>query len=107
MSKYHNYPVVTIDSPFLNIYIKGVLEDIVTVGPTLVYVRRVGESVDFASYAPLEEVGNRLLVAFDAQLFAMPGGRYTARLVYKGTELGEVEFVFDKTAVTLVGSDNV
>lgn len=98
------YPRINKRDPFLVIHVQDILlSDILTVGDTLLYVKRVGERIEFAEYAPIEEQANKLTFVVDSLLLDKLGGRYVGRLVYKGTELGEVEFVYDKAEAVLVG----
>lgn len=98
------YPIISKRDPFLVIHVKDILlSDITTIGDTLLYVKRVGERVEFAEYAPIEEQANKLTFAVDTVFLDKLGGRYVGRLVYKGTELGEVEFIYDKAEAVLVG----
>jgi hypothetical protein len=102
------YPIVSKKNPILTVYVKGMnLADIVSVGETALYIKRVGDVEEYAKYYPFEERTNQLTFAFDDVLFSRVGGRFVGRLVYKGVTIQTVEFVYDSVPVTLVGKTNV
>jgi hypothetical protein len=102
------YPIVSKKNPILTVYVRGMdLADIVSVGETALYIKRVGDVVEYAKYYPFEERTNQLTFAFDDVVFNRPGGRFIGRLVYKGVTVSTIEFVYDSVPVLLVGKTNV
>jgi hypothetical protein len=50
-------------------------------GQIALYMKRVGEPVEFASYAPIDIQGSQLTFQFDELLFSKKQGRYEGRLM--------------------------
>lgn len=102
------YPIVSRRAPILTVVAKGViLSDILSVGETALYVRRVGTLEEFVKYLPVEQRGNKFTFAVDNYLLDMPAGRYEGRLVYKGVNISSLQFVLDQTEIRLGGSTDV
>lgn len=61
-------------------------------GTTELYVRRVGENMEFAAYPALEVNGGEILFQFDDLLFIQPVGVFEGRLLVGGIEQAKVRF---------------
>lgn len=57
-------------------------------------IRRVGESADYASYEPIQVVGNIATFQFDDLLFDTAYGRFDGTLTYMGNKYASLQFQF-------------
>lgn len=95
------YRIVSKASPRLTVRVTNKkASSIVTTGDNRLYVKRVGEA-EFAYYEPVEIQGLVFTFVFDDVLFDNGEGRYEGRLLYKGTELGTVQFQLEKAETKL------
>lgn len=61
-------------------------------GITEMYVRRVGDAVEFAAYPPLEVDGGEILFEFDDLLFSRAVGLYEGRILIGGVVKTVIQF---------------
>ena len=66
----------------------------VVLADVVLLIRRVGDTVDFASYAPISVVGSVLLFQFDSLLFDGLYGRYQGTLSFNGTPYASLQFQY-------------
>lgn len=69
----------------------------VPAGEVRLYVRRIGETEEFAYYPALEVAGGESTFQVDALLFAKGAGRYEARLVVNGVEYTKIQIDYRNT----------
>lgn len=69
----------------------------VPVGEVRLYVRRIGETDEFAYYPALEVTGGEVLFQVDALLFAKGVGRYEGRLVVSNVEYAKIQIDYRNT----------
>lgn len=101
------YPVVSKTNPFLNITVRNVdLRTVAPVGAALTYARiyRTGEAHTFSDVVAVEVVGSTFKFIMPTLFLALPGGRYTYELVYKGNLLGTSQFQYNKVDPTFEDS---
>lgn len=75
-------------------------------GAIALYMRRVGEPMEFAAYPPIQVTGGQMLFQFDDLLFSKEPGRYEGRLKVAGQEYATIHFEY-YNSYKLVSAENV
>lgn len=75
------------------------------VGDIALYMRRVGEPMEFAAYPPIQVNGGQMLFQFDDLLFSKEPGRYEGRLKVAGQEYTSIQFEY-YNSYKLVSAEN-
>lgn len=67
-------------------------------GQILLFMKRVGDQLEFAAYPPIEVNGGEVLFEFDDMLFARKYGRYEGRFTVGGVDRTRIhlEYVSDE-----------
>lgn len=74
-------------------------------GEIALYMKRVGDPTEFASYPPISVEGSKLLFQFDDLLFTREQGRYEGRLVVGAREYARLQFEYRDT-VSVIAVEN-
>lgn len=70
-------------------------------GEITLWVKRVGDTTEFAYYPALEVWGNRVTFQFDELIFSREPGRFSGRLLVAGNEKATIEFQYVAANVVL------
>jgi len=83
---------VSTDAPRLNV--QTIPRSDVVLSEVELLIRRVGEPADYATYSPINIVGNVLTFQFDTLLFDNLYGRYAGTLSFNGTPYASLQFQY-------------
>lgn len=98
-------PVVTRENPRITVTMQWAEQP---EGEISLWMRRVGDPVEFAYYPALQVWGNQVMFQFDELLFVKQPGRYLGRLLLAGNHIADIEVQYEATTkVVDVESYNV
>lgn len=95
-------PKVSRKQPTLRISIVGYEHLAASEGETAIYLSRYGTNWEFLKYLALSTTDGYASFQLDELLFVEAGGIYTARFVYRGIDLGSINFEYVADKIELV-----